>query len=234
MVSVPMFEVIAFDADDTLWHNETVFQATEKQFAELLAGYHKPEWVRERLFATETRNLRHFGYGVKGFILSMIETAIELTEGKIRGDEIHHIIRWGHEMLRAPVQLLDGVRDTVEALAGRHRLMLLTKGDLFDQESKLARSGLGEHFSDVQIVSEKNATTYQRVISRSGVQPGQFLMVGNSLKSDVIPALDAGAMAIHIPYELMWAHEKVRDDHGREITQLATISELPEWLAKRS
>src|SRR5712691_655037 len=180
MVSVPMFEVIALDADETLWHNETVFQATEKQFAELLAGYHRPEWVRERLFATETRNLRHFGYGVKGFILSMIETAIELTEGKIRGDEIHHIIRWGHEMLRAPVQLLDGVRDTVEALAGRHRLMLLTKGDLFDQESKLARSGLGEHFSDVQIVSEKNARRYATIMARHKLTPARFLMVGNS------------------------------------------------------
>src|SRR5712691_1247833 len=128
MVSVPMFEVIALDADETLWHNESVFQATEKQFAELLAGYHKPEWVRERLFATEMRNVRHFGYGVKGFTLSMIETAIELSEGKIRGDEIQRVIEWGHEMLRGPVQLLEGVRDTVELLARQHRLMLLTKG----------------------------------------------------------------------------------------------------------
>lgn len=228
-----MFDVIAFDADDTLWHNETVFQATEKQFAELLAMHHAPESVRQRLFATEMRNLRHFGYGVKGFILSMIETSIELTEGKITGDEIHHIIRWGHDMLGAPVQLLDGVRNTVEVLSRQHRLILLTKGDLFDQESKLARSGLGEYFSDVQIVSEKNRSTYERVIARSGVEPPRFLMVGNSLKSDILPALDAGAMAVHIPYETTWAHERV-DDHGREVVAIDSIAALPEWLNRRN
>lgn len=225
-----MFEVIAFDADDTLWHNETVFQATQKQFAALLSEYHPPEWVQERLFATEMRNLRHFGYGVKGFILSMIETALDLTENKIRGEQIREIVEWGHGMLGAPVQLLEGVRDTIEVLARNHRLMLLTKGDLFDQESKLARSGLGESFSDVQIVSEKDAATYRRVIARSGVPPERFLMVGNSLKSDVLPALEAGAMAVHIPYVVTWAHEEARD-HGREVIQLATITDLPQWLA---
>lgn len=227
-----MFDVIAFDADDTLWHNESVFQATETQFADLLSAYHPPAWVRERLFATEMKNLQHFGYGVKGFILSMIETAIELTEGKARGDEIQRIINWGHEMLRAPVQLLDGVRDTIEVLSRQHRLMLLTKGDLFDQESKLARSGLGEHFLMVEIVSEKNVATYQRVITRSSVPPDRFLMIGNSLKSDVLPAIDAGAHAIHIPYAMTWAHERV-ENHGREVTQLASIRELVDWLARR-
>jgi putative hydrolase of the HAD superfamily len=226
-----MFEVIAFDADDTLWHNETIFQATEKQFTDLLAAHHPAPSVRERLLATEMKNLQHFGYGIKGFTLSMIETAIELTDGKIRGDEIRNIIAWGHEMLRAPVQLLDGVRETVEALSGRHRLMLLTKGDLFDQESKLARSGLGEYFSDVQIVSEKNAATYTRVIARSGVPADRFLMIGNSLKSDVLPAMEAGAMAIHIPYAVTWAHEQVHDHEG-DVTQLETISELPAWLER--
>ena len=226
-----MFEVIAFDADDTLWHNETIFQATEKQFADLLAMHHPSERVRERLFATEMKNLRHFGYGIKGFTLSMIETAIELTEGKIGGGEIQHIIHWCHEMLKAPVQLLDGVRDTVEVLSRQHRLMLLTKGDLFDQESKLARSGLGEYFSDVQIVSEKNAATYSRLIARAGVDANRFLMVGNSLKSDILPALEAGAAAIHIPYVTTWAHEHV-ENHGTEITQIASITELPTWLAK--
>ena len=228
-----MFEVIAFDADDTLWHNETVFQATEKQFAELLSAHHPAEGVRERLFATEMKNLHHFGYGIKGFVLSMIETAIDLTDGKIRGDEIRHIITWGHEMLRAPVQLLEGVRETVQSLSQRHRLMLLTKGDLFDQESKLARSGLGEYFSDVQIVSEKNAATYTRVIARSGVPADRFLMIGNSLKSDVLPAIEAGAMAIHIPYAVTWAHEQIHD-HDGDVTQLGTISELPAWLERTS
>ena len=228
-----MFELIAFDADDTLWHNETVFAATEKQFAELLARHHPAEWVRERLFATEMKNLQHFGYGIKGFTLSMIETALDLTEGKIGGGEIRQILEWGHEMLRAPVQLLDGVRETVEALSSEHRLMLLTKGDLFDQESKLARSGLGDYFSDVQIVSEKNTATYARVIARSGVAADQFLMVGNSLKSDILPAMEAGATAIHIPYALTWAHEQVHA-HDREVTQLGAISELPAWLARLS
>ncbi len=226
-----MFELIAFDADDTLWHNESVFQATEAQFARLLESHHPADSVRQRLFATETKNLEHFGYGVKGFVLSMIETAVDLTEGGVRGDEIRQIIEWGHQMLRAPVQLLDGVRETIEALSRRHRLMLLTKGDLFDQESKLARSGLGDFFSSVEIVSEKNASTYQRVMTRSGIEPQHFLMIGNSLKSDVLPAIDAGASAIHIPYELTWAHERV-DGHGREITRLDSIREVPGWLGE--
>lgn len=228
-----MFDVIAFDADDTLWHNESVFQATEARFAQLLSPYHPEPWVRERLFATEMKNLRHFGYGVKGFTLSMIETAIELTEGKIGGSEIQEILKFGHAMLHAPVELLEGVRDTIQVLSRTHRLMLLTKGDLFDQESKLARSSLGDYFSSVEIVSEKNAGTYKRVIARAAVEPTRFLMVGNSLRSDILPALDAGAMAIHIPYYTTWAHEHV-ENHGREIVQLEKISELPAWLARPS
>lgn len=226
-----MFDLIAFDADDTLWHNESNFQATEKQFAELL-GQHDEQVVRQRLFATEMRNLQHFGYGVKGFILSMIETAHELTGGEIRGSDIHQIITWGHDMLRAPVQLLEGVRETIEVLSANYRLMLLTKGDLFDQESKLARSGMGEHFSAVEIVSEKNAATYRSIMLRHGVAPGQFLMIGNSLKSDVLPAIEAGARAIHIPYFTTWAHEQVAEEHvqGMEYVRFDSIRQLPEWL----
>jgi putative hydrolase of the HAD superfamily len=226
-----MFDLIAFDADDTLWHNESNFQATETQFAEML-GTHDEQLVRKRLFETEMRNLQHFGYGVKGFILSMIETAIELTNGEIRGSEIHKIIAWGHEMLRAPVQLLDGVRDTIESLSANYRLMLLTKGDLFDQESKLARSGMGEHFSAVEIVSEKNVATYRTIMQRHGVKPEQFLMIGNSLKSDVLPAIEAGARAIHIPYYTTWAHEHVAEEAvaGIEYARFESIRELPEWL----
>lgn len=230
-----MIRVIAFDADDTLWHNESVFQATEKQFAELLAAYHPEELTRKRLFDTEIRNLKHFGYGIKGFILSMIETAIELTEGEIRGVDVQQIIAWGHEMLAAPVQLLEGVRETIELLAPDYRLMLLTKGDLFDQESKLARSTLGELFSSVEIVSDKNAATYKAIIGRAGISAEEMLMVGNSLRSDVLPALDAGASAVHIPYYTTWAHEVVADDalEGREFARLESISELPAWLANR-
>lgn len=223
-----MFEIIAFDADDTLWHNESNFQATEAQLVQMLAAYHPDEHVRQRLLETEVHNLKHFGYGVKGFTLSMIETAIELTGGEIRGSDIHRIIDWGRQMLAAPVELLDGVRETVKTLAQSYKLMLLTKGDLFDQEQKLARSGIGEHFSAVEIVSEKDVDTYRRVISRAGIEPRQFLMVGNSLKSDVLPALDAGASAVHIPYYTTWAHERVAEEAitGREFPRLANIREL--------
>lgn len=229
-----MFELIAFDADDTLWHNETMFQATAKEFATLLADYHPPEWIQERLFATEMKNLHHFGYGIKGFILSMIETAVDLTEGRLSGPEITTILGWGHEMLQAPVSLLDGVRETIESLAGDHRLMLLTKGDLFDQESKLARSGLGEYFSAVEIVSEKNARTYSTIMARHRVTPPQFLMVGNSLRSDILPVLEAGGAAIHIPYVATWAHEHVNDDvmNGKTFTRLENIRALSEFLAR--
>jgi len=227
-----MVDVIAFDADDTLWHNERMFQATEAQFAELLAAYHPAEWVRERLFATEMKNLGHFGYGIKGFILSMIETALDLTESRIGGAEIRRIVDWGHFMLQHPVQLLDGVRETIEALNGSYRLMLLTKGDLFDQESKLARSGLGEFFDAVEIVSAKNAATYRTILTRHAIAPERFVMVGNSLRSDVLPALEAGALAVHIPYETTWAHEHLDEEMlaGKEFGVLERISDLPEWL----
>jgi putative hydrolase of the HAD superfamily len=230
-----MFKLIAFDADDTLWHNEPLFHATEAQFAEMLAQYHSAEWVRDRLLATEIKNLGHFGYGVKGFILSMIETAIELTEGRISGREIGRILDWAHHMLQAPVDLLDGVPETIKELAPRYPLMLLTKGDLFDQESKLARSGLGEHFHAVEIVSRKDAPTYAAILSKHGVAPDEFLMIGNSLKSDVLPVLEAGAAAIHIPYALTWAHERVDDDalHEKSFGKLDSIRELSAWLAVR-
>jgi len=227
-----MFELIAFDADDTLWHNETMFQATAREFAALLAEHHSPEWIQERLFATEMKNLRHFGYGIKGFVLSMIETAIDLTEGRVTGAQVKTILGWGHAMLQAPVTLLDGVRETIESLAADHRLMLLSKGDLFDQESKLARSGLGEHFSAVEIVSEKNARTYSTIIARQRVAPARFLMVGNSLRSDVLPVLEAGGTAVHIPYVATWAHEHVADEamSGKTFTRLESIRALRPWL----
>ena len=227
-----MIDVIAFDADDTLWHNEPIFQSTEAQFAEMLAAYHPAEWVRERLFATEMKNLGHFGYGIKGFILSMIETALDLTESRIGGAEIRRIVDWGHAMLHHPVELLDGVRETIEALSGDYKLMLLTKGDLFDQESKLARSGLGEHFHAVEIVSTKNAATYRAIMQRHAVAPDRFVMVGNSLRSDVLPALEAGGRAVHIPYFTTWAHEQIEEEalRGKEFAVLERITLLPEWL----
>jgi putative hydrolase of the HAD superfamily len=227
------FSLIALDADDTLWHNERLFSETQAQFRAMLTAYHSPEWIDERLLATETENLAHYGYGIKGFTLSMIETALELTENRITGEEIGRIVQLGREMLYHPVELLDGVRETVEALAEEYRLVLLTKGDLFDQEAKLARSGLGDLFSAVEVVSEKDVRTYTAVMQRQGVAPERFLMVGNSLRSDVLPVLEAGGTAVYIPYEITWAHEAVDEAtlEGRPIVRLETLRELPGWLA---
>lgn len=228
------FAVVALDADDTLWHNEPLFTLTQERFRELLSRYHDPAWIDRRLYETETRNLRHFGYGIKGFVLSMIETAIELTEGRVSGAEVQRVIDLGRTMLEAPVELLEGVRETVEELAGSYRLMLLTKGDLFDQESKLARSGLGEHFSAVEIVSEKDARAYGAVMRRHGVEPARFVMVGNSLRSDVLPVLEAGGAAVHVPYHTTWLHEQVAEEAlaGKEFARLDAITHLPAWLSR--
>jgi putative hydrolase of the HAD superfamily len=229
------FDLIAFDADDTLWHNEPIFHATQAEFRNLLATYHGPEWISERLYATEKRNLAHFGYGIKGFTLSMIETAVELSEGRISGGEVRQIIDMGRAMLSHPVQLLEGAREAIVQVARDHRVALLTKGDLFDQESKLARSGLGELFSAIEIVSEKDVRTYEAVMRRHGVDPRRFLMVGNSLRSDVLPVLDAGGRAVYIPYPVTWAHEVVKEDAlaGREFDELGSLGELPSWLARQ-
>jgi putative hydrolase of the HAD superfamily len=225
-------EVVALDADDTLWHNETIFHAVQAQLHQMLSQYHDAEWIDQRLYETERRNLRYFGYGVKGFVLSMIETTIELTEERVSAAEIRRMVEWGRDMLQHPVELLEGVEETVNGLAEHFRLVLLTKGDLFDQESKLARSGLGECFSAVEIVSEKDARTYAAVMARLAVEPARFVMVGNSLRSDVLPVLQAGGAAVHIPYQTTWVHEQVPDEaiRGREFARLDSIRELPVWL----
>lgn len=204
-----MLEVIAFDADDTLWHNETLYTMTQDRFKQLLSDYQSPEWIEERLYKTEMRNLTTYGYGIKGFTLSMIETAIELTEGRINGRQIQAIIDFAKEMLQAPVRLLDNVQPVLARLGKERHLMLITKGDLFDQESKIARSGLADYFTTVEIVSEKSEKVYRTLLSNQGIDPKQFLMVGNSLRSDILPVLALGGMAVHIPYHVTWAHEKI-------------------------
>lgn len=201
--------VIAFDADDTLWHNEGYFRETEKAFRALLASYHDESWIQDRLFETETRNLAHYGYGVKSFVLSMIETAIQLTEGRITAFEIEKILAMGREMLDHPVSLLPHVKECLEALSGKAPLWVITKGDLLDQESKLARSGLGDGFELMEVMSEKTPEGYRRLLELHGVPPASFLMVGNSVKSDILPVLALGGRAVHIPYEETWEHEKV-------------------------
>jgi putative hydrolase of the HAD superfamily len=207
-----MIELVGLDADDTLWHNEPLYTSTREQFCALLEKY-KPSGIPDhRLHEVEMRNLKLFGYGVKGFTLSMIETAIELTDGRIESRDVRAIISWGHEMLASPVELLDGVREAIEELGRDYRLILITKGDLLHQETKLAGSGLGQHFKGIEIVSEKDARMYRGVMARYGVAPDRFVMVGNSLRSDVLPVLEAGGHAVYVPYEVTWVHERVPDD----------------------
>jgi putative hydrolase of the HAD superfamily len=200
--------VIGLDADDTLWHNESIFERVHERYRALLARHHDAATVDRTLLATERRNLELYGYGVKGFTLSAIETAIELTQGSISGAEIQTLIELGREMLAHPVDLLEGVAATVAKLAESHTLLLITKGDLRDQQRKLAKSGLAPHFSFIEIVSEKDAPTYAAILRRQAVAPDEFLMVGNSLRSDVLPVLEIGAHAIHVPYHLTWMLEQ--------------------------
>jgi putative hydrolase of the HAD superfamily len=229
-----MIDLVALDADDTLWHNEPLFTSRREQFCALLTRY-EPEGVAdERLYNVEMRNLRHFGYGVKGFVLSMIETAIEMTGGRLEAADVRTIIGWGREMLAGPIDLLDGVADAVESLARDYPIILVTKGDLLDQETKLARSGLGGLFKGIEIVSEKNAPVYRRIMTRYSVQPEHFVMVGNSLRSDILPVVEAGAHAVHVPYDMSWIHERVSDEalSGANFHQIAHIRELPAVLQR--
>jgi putative hydrolase of the HAD superfamily len=204
-----MIDLVAFDADDTLWHNEPFYTTTRERFRTLLSKYGTEIPLDERLYEIELRNLRHFGYGVKGFVLSMIETAIELTGGRLESADVRTLIEWGREMLASPVELLEGARETIEAVAAVYPLVLVTKGDLLHQESKLARSGLGEFFKGIEVVSEKDARIYRAVMARYAVASERFVMIGNSLRSDVLPVLEAGGHAVHVPYEITWVHEQV-------------------------
>ncbi|MFN3513779.1 MAG: HAD family hydrolase [Phenylobacterium sp.] len=222
---------VGLDADDTLWHNETLFRLTQDRFCELLSGYTERAVVEARLAEVEKRNLRLYGYGVKGFTLSMIETAMELAGGEAPARIVREILAAGREMLNEPVEPLPGVDQALAALSERYRLVLITKGDLLHQEQKLAASGLGDLFAAVEIVSEKDASTYERVFSRHGTGAAQAAMCGNSMRSDVLPALEAGSYAAHIPYPLTWAHEMADApmDHPR-FAELASIRDLPAWL----
>ncbi len=223
---------IGFDGDDTLWHNETHLAITQEWFRQLLASYAEGQDIDQRLFETEMRNLRLFGYGVKGFTLSMIETAIEVSKARVTAREIQAILDAGKQMLERPVELLGGVRETLERLAGSYRLMLITKGDLFHQESRVAASGLGELFAAVEIVSEKDEATYRRVLRRHGIAVSEFLMVGNSLRSDVSPVIAIGGRAAYVPYHTTWQHEVAAEAPSGGYWELAAITELAEKLAE--
>jgi len=219
---------IGFDADDTLWQNETYFRLTQARFLQVLADHAAPERLAERLEAAERRNLAYYGFGVKGFTLSMIETAVDVTEGRVPGQVIADLIALGRQLLEHPMELLPHVRTTVTALARDFRLVLITKGDLLHQEKKLAQSGLGDLFDGVEIVSDKTETTYRTAFARHGTGADQAMMVGNSLKSDVIPALQAGSWGVHVPQEHEWAFEAALapSDH-RRFHALADLGALP-------
>jgi putative hydrolase of the HAD superfamily len=228
-----MHDIIALDADDTLWRNEDLYRDTQAEFRALLAHYHDPPWIDARLYEAEMRNLPHFGYGIKAFILSMVETAVELTEGRITGTEIQRVVELGRAMVQAPIELLDGVRETIATLSERRELVIVTKGDLLEQESKVERSGLREHFRGVEIVSRKDRPTYERIARRRGIPPEDFVMVGNSLRSDILPVVAMGGQGVHIPYHTTWAHEEVdEEERARHVyVELQSIRELPDWIA---
>jgi putative hydrolase of the HAD superfamily len=224
---------IGFDADDTLWQNESFFRMTEQRFTELLSEHGEHQVISARLLEAERRNLRFYGFGVKGFTLSMIETALEVTGGQVSASVIAEILSFGRQMLQNPVETLPNARETLDALAGKYRILLITKGDLFDQERKLAQSGLGEYFSAIEIVSDKTPDTYRRIFTRHGDGPERAAMVGNSLKSDVVPAIRAGSWGVYVPHELTWVleHEEAPEADPR-FRRIADLGQLPALLAQ--
>jgi putative hydrolase of the HAD superfamily len=231
-----MIELIAFDADDTLWHSEVLYTRTQDRFKRLLSPYHDDDRIDEELNKIEMRNLARYGYGIKGFTLSMIETAIELTEGSIQGREIGEILAFARDMLQAPVLLLDQAEKVVATLARSHELMLITKGDLFDQETKIARSGLAPYFAHVEIVSAKTPEIYQALLDKQELEPWRFLMVGNSLRSDILPVVALGGLAVYIPYHVTWLHEAVAEQGEGEkgYFELEQIGQLPALVERLS
>ena len=208
-------QVIGFDADDTLWVNETYFRETEERFAELLEGFETKNKIDQELFKMEMDNLELYGYGVKGFMLSMIESALDLSNQTISQQTISEIISIGKKMISHPVELLDGVVEVLEKLKDKYRLIVLTKGDLLDQERKLEKSGLSKYFHHVEVLSDKKEHNYKNLLDHLNIDVNEFLMIGNSLKSDVLPILNLGAKAIHIPFHTTWAHEMVSEEEER-------------------
>ena len=224
-------KVIAFDADDTLWVNETYFRDAEKKFAKILSKYETVNKIDQELFKVEMKNLELYGYGIKGFMLSMIECALKLSNYSISQHEIEKILILGKEMLTKPIELLDGVEEVLEKLHKKYKLIVATKGDLLDQERKLEKSGLLKYFHHVEVMSEKKEEDYRKLIKHLDINSNELLMVGNSLKSDVLPLIKIGASAIHIPFHITWSHEEVsleetKNSNFHTLSQLKDILEL--------
>ena len=221
-------KVIAFDADDTLWVNETYFRDAEHQFAKLLTAFETENKIEQELFKTEIRNLSLYGYGVKGFMLSMVECALEISNNNLNPALLNNILNIGKEMLEKPIELLEGVEEVLKALQGKYKLIVATKGDLLDQERKLEKSGLMKYFHHVEVMSEKKENDYKKLLSHLDIEAGELLMIGNSLKSDVLPLVKIGASAIHVPFHTTWAHEEVSaiEQSTTAYTTVTSITEI--------
>ncbi|MEP2279242.1 HAD family hydrolase [Maribacter sp.] len=223
--------VIGFDADDTLWVNETYFRDTEDKFADLLDKYETKNKIDQELFRTEIKNLDLYGYGIKGFMLSMIECALELSNNEVSTKTLGALLDLGKDMITQPVELLDGVEDVLNSLKDRYRLIVLTKGDLLDQERKLERSGLSEYFHHVEVLSDKKEKNYSHLLEHLQIKPSEFLMIGNSLKSDVLPLVEIGARAVHVPFHTTWEHEKVEGQvENKGYMTISTLSDILEYV----
>ncbi|WP_452230145.1 MULTISPECIES: HAD family hydrolase [unclassified Lacinutrix] len=221
-------KVIGFDADDTLWVNETYFRDAELEFAKLLGGFETANKVDQELFKMEMKNLPLYGYGVKGFVLSMVEMALELSNYTISNKTIEKILNIGKQMLKEPVELLDGVEETLKGLSGKYKLIVATKGDLLDQERKLEKSGLLDYFHHIEVLSDKKEENYSKLLKHLDINPSEFLMIGNSLKSDILPLINIKAKAIHIPFHTTWAHEQVteKETNGKAYRTVKSLKEI--------
>ncbi len=230
---MPELSTIAFDADDTLWHHEKYFVSTKDRFAELMAPHADGAAAAEALHQTEIRNVVHYGFGVKSFTLSMVETSLAVTAGKVPGEVLAAILQLGREMLVHPVDPFPGVHETLEALKPTHKLLVVTRGDLFDQERKLAASGLAGYFDEVEIVSDKTRLVYDRIFTRHGDGPQRAMMIGNSMRADVVPAIEAGCWGIHVPSEHVWSLDLDDDPrHSNRFRRIADISAVVPLVAE--
>ncbi|MBU2928450.1 HAD family hydrolase [Winogradskyella psychrotolerans] len=227
-VNYSNIKVIGFDADDTLWVNETYFREAEEEVGQLLSHYETPNKIDQELFKMEIVNLPTYGYGVKGFILSMIELAVELSNGTVSNAIISKILTIGKNMINKPIELLEGVEEVLKVLSKDYRLIVATKGDLLDQERKLEKSGLLKYFHHIEVLSEKHETNYTQLLKRLDIEPESFLMVGNSLKSDILPLVKIGAQAIHVPFHTTWQHEQVskKEANGSDYKTVKNVTEI--------
>jgi len=225
-------KVIGFDADDTLWVNETFFRDAELEFARLLSPYETANKIDQELFKKEMDNLGLYGYGVKAFVLSMVESAIEISNGSVSNKTLSSILNIGKSMLNQPVELLDGVEDVLKTLSKKYRLILATKGDLLDQERKLEKSGLTDYFHHIEVLSDKKEANYSKLLNHLDINPSEFLMIGNSLKSDILPLVNIKAHAIHVPFHTTWAHEQVTEEetNGKAYKTVSSLRDIIKFL----